>query len=55
MGSHIERFGRADGQPLVSIVVLNCNGANWLPKCFESIKAQTFHGRLGCGCKKMVC
>jgi hypothetical protein len=41
MGSHIEHFGRADGQPLVSIIVLNCNGANWLPKCFESIKAQT--------------
>src|SRR5271157_600070 len=41
MESHIERFGRADGRPLVSIVVLNCNGANWLPKCFESIKAQT--------------
>ena len=41
MGSHIEHFGRADGQPLVSIIVLNCNVANWLPKCFESIKAQT--------------
>jgi GT2 family glycosyltransferase len=41
MESHIERFGRMDGQPLVSIVVLNCNGANWLPKCFGSIKAQT--------------
>ena len=27
MESHIERFGRANGQPLVSIVVLNCNGA----------------------------
>jgi GT2 family glycosyltransferase len=41
MGNRIEHFGRADGQPLVSIIVLNCNGANWLPKCFESIKAQT--------------
>jgi GT2 family glycosyltransferase len=41
MESHIEHFGRADGRPLVSIVVLNCNGANWLPKCFGSIKAQT--------------
>ena len=41
MESHIERFCRMDGQPLVSIVVLNCNGANWLPKCFGSIKAQT--------------
>src|ERR1039458_3899706 len=41
MESQIENFGRTDGQPLVSIVVLNCNGANWLPKCFGSIKAQT--------------
>ena len=41
MESHIENFGRMDGQPLVSVVVLNCNGANWLPKCFGSIKAQT--------------
>jgi glycosyltransferase involved in cell wall biosynthesis len=46
MESHIERFGRMDGQPLVSIVVLNCNGANWLPKCFESIKAQTILGQI---------
>jgi GT2 family glycosyltransferase len=41
MESHIERFGRMDSEPLVSIVVLNCNGANWLPKCFGSVKAQT--------------
>ncbi len=41
----IERFGSASGEPLVSIVVLNCNGANWLPKCFESIKAQTIVGQ----------
>ena len=41
MDNDIEHFGRADGRPLVSIVVLNCNGANWLPKCFGSIKAQT--------------
>jgi len=41
MESHVEHFGRMDGQPLVSIVVLNCNGVNWLPKCFESIKVQT--------------
>jgi GT2 family glycosyltransferase len=46
MESHIERFGRADGQPLVSIVVLNCNGANWLPKCFGSIKTQTILTRI---------
>jgi GT2 family glycosyltransferase len=41
MENNIERFGRTASQPLVSIVVLNCNGANWLPKCFGSIKAQT--------------
>ena len=41
MPPQIETFGNASGQPLVSIVVLNCNGANWLPKCFESIRAQT--------------
>jgi GT2 family glycosyltransferase len=46
MESRIERFGRAASQPLVSIIVLNCNGANWLPKCFESIKAQTIIGRI---------
>ena len=41
MENRIERFGRNDGQPLVSIVVLNCNGVNWLPKCFASLKSQT--------------
>jgi GT2 family glycosyltransferase len=46
MESHIERFGNAAGQPLVSIVVLNCNGAIWLPKCFETIKAQTIIGQI---------
>lgn len=46
MESHIERFGHQDGQPLVSIVVLNCNGANWLPKCFETIKTQTIVGQI---------
>ena len=46
MESHIERFGRTDGQPLVSIIVLNCNGANWLTKCFESIRAQTIFSRI---------
>ena len=46
MESHIERFGGTTGQPLVSIIVLNCNGANWLPKCFTSIKAQTIFGQI---------
>jgi GT2 family glycosyltransferase len=44
--AQVERFGNVDGQPLVSIVVLNCNGANWLPKCFESIKAQTISNQI---------
>jgi GT2 family glycosyltransferase len=42
----MERFGNASGQPLVSIVVLNCNGAMWLPKCFESLKTQTIIGQI---------
>ena len=46
MESQIENFGRTDGQPLVSIIVLNCNGAGWLPKCFETIKAQTILGQI---------
>ena len=36
----VERFG-ANDQPVVSIIVLNCNGAGWLPKCFETIRLQT--------------
>ena len=42
----IDRFGSASGQPLVSIIVLNCNGSMWLPKCFESLKAQTIVGQI---------
>jgi GT2 family glycosyltransferase len=41
MAAQIEKFGKASGSPLISIVVLNCNGANWLPKCFETILGQT--------------
>lgn len=41
MEPQIERFGGSEGQPLVSIIVLNYNGANWLPKCFASLKNQT--------------
>ena len=37
----VERFGNADTRPAASIIVLNRNGAGWLPKCFESIKKQT--------------
>lgn len=40
MAAQIEKFGQG-GNPLVSIVVLNYNGANWLPKCFETIRGQT--------------
>src|SRR5271155_4032905 len=44
--AQVERFENVGGQPLVSIVVLNCNGANWLPKCFESIKTQTISNQI---------
>lgn len=46
MAALIETFGATGGQPLVSIIVLNCNGANWLPKCFETIRAQTIIGQI---------
>ena len=46
MAAQIERFGTANNNPLLSIVVLNCNGANWLPKCFETILAQTIIGQI---------
>ena len=42
----IERFGSTAGQPLASIVVLNCNGAMWLSKCYESLKKQTIIGQI---------
>ncbi len=41
MASQIETFGKTDSQPLVSIIVLNYNGAGWLPKCFGTIQNQT--------------
>jgi hypothetical protein len=41
MESIIERMGRTNGNPRVSIVVLNYNGVEWLPKCFTSLKAQS--------------
>ncbi len=37
----IERFGRTSHNPIVSVIVLNRNGAGWLPQCFKSIKDQT--------------
>jgi GT2 family glycosyltransferase len=36
----------AGDSPLLSIIVLNCDGANWLPKCFETILAQTIIGQI---------
>ena len=42
----IERFGSTTTQPVASVVVLNRNGAGWLPKCFESIKNQTISNQL---------
>jgi GT2 family glycosyltransferase len=41
MDAKIEKFGRANSKPLVSIIVLNYNTAGWLPKCFASIRSQT--------------
>lgn len=29
-------------KPKISVVVLNYNGTRWLPRCFETIEAQTF-------------
>jgi GT2 family glycosyltransferase len=46
MINQVENFGGTINQPLVSIIVLNCNGVGWLPKCFETIKAQTILGQL---------
>ncbi len=46
MAAQIEKFGSANNNPLISIIVLNYNGANWLPKCFESIQAQTIVGQI---------
>lgn len=46
MAAQIEKFGAFNSEPLVSIIVLNCNGANWLPKCFETIRAQTINSQI---------
>lgn len=46
MADQIERFGAPGASPLVSIIVLNSNGAHWLPKCFESIRTQTIVGQI---------
>ncbi len=41
MATQIERFGTNSKKPLISIIVLNCNGVQWLPRCFEAILGQT--------------
>jgi N-acetylglucosaminyl-diphospho-decaprenol L-rhamnosyltransferase len=46
MESKIERFGNVTAEPIVSIVVLNFNGKEWLPRCFGSIKTQTILNRI---------
>ncbi len=33
-------------QPLVSVIVLNFNGQQWLPRCFESLEKQTLFDRV---------
>ena len=33
-------------QPLVSVVILNYNGQQWLARCFESLKKQTLFDRM---------
>lgn len=32
--------------PLISVILLNYNGAQWLSRCFESLAAQTFFSRI---------
>ncbi|MBI5773368.1 MAG: glycosyltransferase [Verrucomicrobia bacterium] len=32
--------------PLISVVVLNYNGARWTPRCLDSLKAQTIFPQL---------
>jgi GT2 family glycosyltransferase len=46
MENQIERFGCMPDRPLISIVIVNYNGAGWLPKCLESIKTQTIFSRI---------
>src|ERR1043166_1378513 len=33
-------------QPKISVIVLSYNGHNWLPRCFESLQAQTLFGEI---------
>lgn len=40
---NMQKANEAPGEapPLVSVIVLNYNGATWLPRCLESLRAQT--------------
>ncbi|NOH04646.1 MAG: glycosyltransferase family 2 protein [Chloroflexi bacterium] len=29
--------------PLISLILVSCNSATHLPRCFEHLRAQTFH------------
>src|SRR5215469_3978121 len=33
-------------QPLVSVIVLNYNGARWLERCIDSLRGQTLRGQM---------
>lgn len=39
-------MSNALAQPLISVVILNYNGAKWLERCLESLKAQTIFNRI---------
>ncbi len=37
---------QSDSKPLVSVIVLNYNGARWIERCLASLRAQTLYPRL---------
>jgi GT2 family glycosyltransferase len=39
-------MGSADTAPVISVLVLNYNGAQWLPRCLESLRRQTIFGQI---------
>ena len=36
----------SSSKPQISAIVLNYNGQQWLPRCFESLEAQTFFSKI---------
>jgi GT2 family glycosyltransferase len=40
------RSPSSPAEPLVSVIVLNYNGARWLERCLESLRAQTIGDQL---------